>query len=59
MPGTIVAHNANELQRHDDTGQIGAHWQFDGQDPLPDGLPPDLVRKIMIDNPRRTYPRLS
>ena len=35
------------------------HWQFDGNDVLPDGLPPDLVRKIMIDNPHATYGRLK
>lgn len=35
------------------------HWQFDGQDALPKGLTPDLVRKIMIDNPHATYPRLT
>jgi len=35
------------------------HWQFDGQDALPDNLPADLVRKITIDNPLATYPRLS
>jgi uncharacterized protein len=35
------------------------HWQFDGDAALPDGLSPDLVRKIMIDNPRNTYARLS
>jgi predicted TIM-barrel fold metal-dependent hydrolase len=35
------------------------HWQFDGQDALPAGLTPDLVRKIMIDNPHATYPRLT
>lgn len=35
------------------------HWQFEGQDPLPPGLPDELVRKIMIDNPRKTYTRLS
>jgi predicted TIM-barrel fold metal-dependent hydrolase len=35
------------------------HWQFDGQDALPEGLSPDLVRKIMIDNPHATYPRLT
>ena len=35
------------------------HWQFDGQDALPEGLSPDLVRKIMIDNPHATYPRLK
>ena len=27
------------------------HWQFDGDEVLPEGLSPDLVRKIMIDNP--------
>jgi predicted TIM-barrel fold metal-dependent hydrolase len=34
------------------------HWQFDDMAALPDGLAPDLVRKIMIDNPRDTYARL-
>lgn len=34
------------------------HWQFDGQAALPDGLTPDLVRKITVDNPRATYARL-
>lgn len=34
------------------------HWQFDGDDPLPPGLPDDLVRKILVDNPRQTYARL-
>ena len=27
------------------------HWQFDGDDVLPDGLPADLVKRILIDNP--------
>lgn len=31
MPGTIVAHNANELQRDESTGQTGALWRFDGR----------------------------
>jgi predicted TIM-barrel fold metal-dependent hydrolase len=35
------------------------HWQFEGNDALPDGLSPDLVRKIMIDNPLATYGRLT
>jgi hypothetical protein len=26
---------------------------------LPEGISPDLVRKIMIDNPHATYPRLK
>jgi predicted TIM-barrel fold metal-dependent hydrolase len=34
------------------------HWQFDGDAVLPEGLSPALVRKIMVDNPRATYPRL-
>ena len=34
------------------------HWQFDGDAVLPEALPGDLVRKIMIENPRQTYPRL-
>lgn len=34
------------------------HWQFDGEDALPDGIPSALARKILIDNPLATYPRL-
>jgi predicted TIM-barrel fold metal-dependent hydrolase len=34
------------------------HWHFDGDAAVPEGLSPALVRKIMIDNPRATYPRL-
>ena len=34
------------------------HWQFDGAAVLPEGLPPGLARKMMVDNPRATYPRL-
>src|SRR5438477_5831201 len=35
------------------------HWQFDGDAVLPDGISPDLVRKMMIDNPCATYGRLK
>lgn len=35
------------------------HWQFDGADALPPGLDAALARKIMIDNPLRTYSRLK
>ena len=35
------------------------HWQFDNDEVLPAGLPPSLIRKIMIENPRATYPRLG
>jgi len=35
------------------------HWQFDGADMLPPGLSPALTRKILIDNPLATYPRLG
>ncbi len=34
------------------------HWQFDGEDVLPDGLSDAMLRKILIDNPLATYPRL-
>lgn len=35
------------------------HWQFDGDAALPPGLDPALVRKIAVENPLATYPRLS
>jgi len=35
------------------------HWQFDGTEAIPAGLDPALVRKIMVDNPLRTYSRLK
>lgn len=34
------------------------HWQFDGDAALPPGLPQSVARKIMVDNPRATYPCL-
>ena len=35
------------------------HWQFDGTDVLPAGMSPGLARRIMVDNPRATYARLT
>jgi len=35
------------------------HWQFDGDAVLPEAMSPELVRKIMIDNPHATYSRLK
>jgi predicted TIM-barrel fold metal-dependent hydrolase len=35
------------------------HWHFDGRAALPAGLPPSLVRRITVDNPLATYPRLQ
>ncbi len=35
------------------------HWQFDGDDALPAGLSNSLVRKLLVDNPLATYPRLK
>lgn len=35
------------------------HWQFDGDAVLPASLPKSLLRKITIDNPLDTYPRLA
>jgi uncharacterized protein len=31
------------------------HWQFDGDNFLPAGIPADLARKIMVENPHATY----
>ena len=35
------------------------HWQFDGDDALPPGLPPGLKQKILVENPLSTYVRLQ
>jgi len=35
------------------------HWQFDGNQPIPAGFSPALLRKITVDNPLATYPRLT
>ena len=35
------------------------HWQFDGADPIPAGLPPAITRKMLRENPLRTYTRLK
>jgi predicted TIM-barrel fold metal-dependent hydrolase len=35
------------------------HWQFDGEDALPDGLSDAMIRKILIDNPIAAFPRLG
>ncbi len=34
------------------------HWHYDGSDPVPAGIPPAMLRKMMVDNPRATYSRL-
>ena len=35
------------------------HWHFDGEDVIPEGFSPDLIRKVAIDNPYATYRRLT
>lgn len=34
------------------------HWHFEGRDAFPAGFPAALRRRVLIDNPRATYPRL-
>jgi predicted TIM-barrel fold metal-dependent hydrolase len=34
------------------------HWQFDGDDALPPGIPAGLRRKVLVENPIATYNRL-
>jgi predicted TIM-barrel fold metal-dependent hydrolase len=35
------------------------HWQFEGDAVLPPGIPASLLRRIMVENPLETYPRLK
>ena len=35
------------------------HWQYEGFEALPDGLDAAMARKICVDNPLATYPRLK
>jgi predicted TIM-barrel fold metal-dependent hydrolase len=35
------------------------HWQFDGDDVMPPGIPAGLRRKVLVDNPIATYTRLQ
>jgi len=35
------------------------HWHFDGEDVIPEGFSPELIRKIAIENPYATYRRLQ
>jgi hypothetical protein len=35
------------------------HWHYDGEEALPAGLPPELMRRILVDNALATYPRLA
>ena len=35
------------------------HWQFEGTQAMPEGLPAALAQKMMVENPLRTYARLQ
>ena len=35
------------------------HWHFEGTDAIPAGLPDNLLSKLLTENARATYPRLS
>jgi predicted TIM-barrel fold metal-dependent hydrolase len=35
------------------------HWHYEGEDVIPAGIPPALLRKILVDNALATYPRLT
>jgi uncharacterized protein len=35
------------------------HWQFEGNQAVPEGLPAAFLAKMLIDNPLATYPRLK
>jgi predicted TIM-barrel fold metal-dependent hydrolase len=63
-----VPHDANVVEQLAD--MIGSdemllfatdfpHWQFEGDAALPPGLPAAMVRRMLVDNPLATYPRLK
>lgn len=35
------------------------HWHFEGMDAVPAGFSKDLIRKVLVDNPLKAYPRLG
>jgi uncharacterized protein len=35
------------------------HWQFDGEEPMPPYIPASIARRMCIDNPLETFPRLQ
>jgi uncharacterized protein len=35
------------------------HWHFDGSNAVPQGFPERLKQKVLVDNPRATFPRLE
>jgi hypothetical protein len=35
------------------------HWQFDGCDPIPPGLPSSLIERMCSTNPLETFPRVQ
>ncbi len=35
------------------------HWQFDGDAAVPAEVSPALRHKMMVENPLKTYPRLT
>jgi uncharacterized protein len=35
------------------------HWHFEADEALPDGLPAATMRRMLVDNPIATYPRLA
>ncbi len=35
------------------------HYHYEGEDVIPAGIPPELLRKILVDNALATYPRLA
>jgi hypothetical protein len=34
------------------------HWQFEGNEALPAGIPEGMLAKILVENAQRTYPRI-
>lgn len=35
------------------------HWHYEGTDAVPEGIPAEMLAKILVENPLETYPRLN
>jgi predicted TIM-barrel fold metal-dependent hydrolase len=57
----VVARLVDQLQSDDMLlfSSDFPHWQFDGNEIMPAGIPESLHRKIRLDNPLATYGRLA
>ena len=65
LDGPPDAHDLERVLEHIGSDQIllyasdFPHWHFEGDDTIPEGLPPALLDQILVRNPLATYTRLA